>query len=56
MGSFLTAAERVTRDEERKVAQLAEARAAMADQAARATAFHDNRRRLKAERLARESR
>jgi hypothetical protein len=55
MSSPLTAAERETRDEERKSAKRAEARAAMADQAARITAFNDNRERLKAARLAREA-
>jgi hypothetical protein len=55
MTSPLTAAERETRDENRKAAKRAEARAAMADQAARATAFNDNRKRLKAARLAREA-
>jgi hypothetical protein len=55
MSSHLTAAERETRDEERKATQRAEARAAIAEQAARATAFNDNREKLKAERLAREA-
>jgi hypothetical protein len=55
MSSPLTAAERELRDEERKAAQRAEARAAIADQAAQATAFNDNRKRLRAARLAREA-
>jgi hypothetical protein len=55
MSSPLTAAERKTRDEERKSAKKADARAAMADQAARLTAFNDNHMRLKAARLAREA-
>jgi hypothetical protein len=55
MTSPLTAAEREIRDEELKSAKRAEARAAMADQAARNTAFNDNHKRLKAERLAREA-
>jgi hypothetical protein len=55
LSSPLTAAERETRDEERQAAKRAEARAAMADQAARATAFNDNRERLRAARLAREA-
>jgi hypothetical protein len=56
MGSPLTAAEREMRDEGLKAAKRYEARAAMADQAARAMAFNDNRKRLKAARLAREAR
>jgi hypothetical protein len=55
MTSPLTAAEREMRDEELKSAKKAEARAAMADQAARINAFNDNHKRLKAERLAREA-
>jgi hypothetical protein len=55
MSSPLTAAERATRDEELKAAKRADAHAAMADQVARATAFNDNRERLKAARLAREA-
>jgi hypothetical protein len=55
MTSPLTAAERELRDQELKSAKRAEARAAMADQAARATAFNDNRERLKSARLAREA-
>jgi hypothetical protein len=51
----LTAAEREMRDEELKSAKRALARAAMVDQAARITAFNDNRERLKAARLAREA-
>jgi hypothetical protein len=55
MSSPLTAAERKTRDEERKDAKRAEARVAMADQVTRATAFNDNRERLRSARLAREA-
>jgi hypothetical protein len=55
MTSPLTAAEREMRDQELKSAKRAEARAAMADQAARIDAFNDNHKRLKAERLAREA-
>ena len=55
MTSPLTAAEREMRDQELKSAKRAAARAAMADQAARDTAFNDNRKRLKAARLAREA-
>ena len=55
MSSPLTAAEREMRDEERKAAKRAEARVAMADQVARATAFNDNRERLRSARLAREA-
>jgi hypothetical protein len=55
MSSPLTPAERATRDEEIKAAKRADARAAMAEQVARATAFNDNRERLKAARLAREA-
>jgi hypothetical protein len=55
MTSPLTAAEREMRDQELKSAKRAEARAAMADQAARINAFNDNHKRLKAERLAREA-
>ena len=55
MSSPLTAAEREKRDEERKSAKRADARAAMADQVALASAFDDNRKRLKAARLAREA-
>jgi hypothetical protein len=55
MTSPLTAAEREMRDEKLKSAKRAAARAAMADQAARITAFNDNRERLKAARLAREA-
>jgi len=55
MTSPLTAAEREMRDQELKSAKKAEARAAMADQAARINAFNDNHKRLKAERLAREA-
>jgi hypothetical protein len=55
MSSPLTPAERATRDEEIKAAKRADARAAMAEQVARATAFNDNRERSKAARLAREA-
>jgi hypothetical protein len=55
MSSPLTAAERATRDEERKAAKKADARAALADQSARASAFNDNRERLRAARLSREA-
>jgi hypothetical protein len=55
MTSPLTAAERELRDQELKSAKRAEARAAMADQAARINAFNGNHKRLKAERLAREA-
>jgi hypothetical protein len=55
MSSPLTAAERATRDEELKAAKRADASAAMADQVARASAFNDNRERLRAARLAREA-
>jgi hypothetical protein len=55
MSSPLTAAERETRDEERRAEKRTQALAAMADQAARATAFNDNRERLRAARLAREA-
>jgi hypothetical protein len=55
MSSPLTAAERATRDEEIRAAKWADARAAMADQVARASAFNDNRERLRAARLAREA-
>jgi hypothetical protein len=55
MTSPLTAAERELRDENNKAAKRAEARLAMADQAARATVFNDNRERLKSARLAREA-
>jgi hypothetical protein len=55
MSSPLTAAERETRDKERKAAEKADARAAMTDRTVRATAFNDNRERLKSARLAREA-
>ena len=55
MTSRLTAAERELRDESHEAAKRADARAAMADHAARATAFNDNRERLKSARLAREA-
>jgi hypothetical protein len=55
MTSPLTAAERELRDQELKSAKRAEARAALAEQAARINAFNDNHKRLKAERLAREA-
>jgi hypothetical protein len=55
MTSPLTAAEREMRDEELRSAKRTDARAALADQAARITAFNDNRKRLKAARLAREA-
>jgi hypothetical protein len=55
MTSPLTAAERELRDETVKATTRAEARAAMADQVARATAFNDNRERLRSARLAREA-
>ncbi len=54
MTSRLTAAERETRDEIRNAAKKADAREALADQAAAQAAFSDNRKRLRAERLARE--
>jgi hypothetical protein len=53
--SPLAAAEREMRDEELKSAKRADARAAMADQAARIIAFNANRERLKAARLEREA-
>jgi hypothetical protein len=56
MTSPLTAAEREMRDEELKSPKRADARAAMADQAARIKAFNNNRERLKAARLEREAR
>jgi hypothetical protein len=43
------------RDEELKSAKRTSARAAMADQAARISAFSDNHKRLKTERQAREA-
>jgi hypothetical protein len=55
MSPPLTAAERELRDEGRKAAKTADARAAMAEQAARATAVDDNRERLRSARLAREA-
>jgi hypothetical protein len=55
MTSPLTAAEREIRDQELESAKRAEARAAMADQAARINAFNYNHKRLTAERLAREA-
>jgi hypothetical protein len=55
MTSSLTAAERELRDEFLKAAKRADARAAMAEQAARATAFNDNRERLRSARLTRET-
>jgi hypothetical protein len=55
MTSPLTAAERELRDETMKAGKRAEARAAIADQVARATAFNDNRERLRSARLAREA-
>jgi hypothetical protein len=55
MTSPLTATERELRDEANKAAKRAEARVAMADHVARATAFNDNRERLKSARLARET-
>jgi hypothetical protein len=55
MTSPLTAAERELRDETNKAAKRADARVAMADQVARATAFNDNRERLRSARLAREA-
>jgi hypothetical protein len=55
MSSHLTAAERELRDEGRKAAKRAQAQVAMADQVALATAFNDNRERLKSARLAREA-
>jgi hypothetical protein len=55
MTSPLTAAERELRDEEDKAAKRADARAAMAERAARATAFNANRERLKSARLTREA-
>jgi hypothetical protein len=55
MTSPLTAAERELRYEANKAAKMADARVAMADQVARATAFNDNRERLRSERLAREA-
>jgi hypothetical protein len=55
MTSPLTAAERELRDEANKAAKTAEARLAMADHVARATAFNNNRERLRSARLAREA-
>jgi hypothetical protein len=55
MTSPLTAAERELRDETNKASKRVEARAAMADHVARATAFNDNRERLRSARLAREA-
>jgi hypothetical protein len=55
MTSPLTAAERELRAADDKAAKRADARAAMAEQAARATAFNDNRERLKSARLTREA-
>jgi hypothetical protein len=55
MTSPLTAAERELRDEDRNAAKRADARAAVAEQAARSTAFNDNRERLKSARLTREA-
>jgi hypothetical protein len=55
MTSPLTAAERELRAETKKAAKKADAQAAMAEQAARATAFSDNRDRLRSARLAREA-
>ena len=55
MSSPLTAAERELRDENKKAAKRADARAAMADQVSRAIAFNDNRERLRAARLIREA-
>jgi hypothetical protein len=55
MTSPFTAAERELRDEANKVAKRADAQAAMADRIARATAFNDNRERLKSARLVREA-
>jgi hypothetical protein len=49
------AAELKLRDETRNAMKRADARAAMAEQAAQATAFNDNRERLKSARLAREA-
>jgi hypothetical protein len=55
MTSPLTAAERELRDEYHKSAKRADALAAMAERAARATAFNDNRERLRIARLTREA-
>jgi hypothetical protein len=55
MTSPLSAAERELRDEANKAIKRADARAAIADQAARATAFNDNRERLRSAWLAREA-
>jgi hypothetical protein len=55
MTSPLTAAERELRDESQKATKMADARAAMAEQAARATAFNNNRERLRSARLTREA-
>jgi hypothetical protein len=55
MSSHLTAAERELRDEDLKAAKRADARSAMAEQAARATAFNDNRERLRSARLTHEA-
>jgi hypothetical protein len=55
MTSHLTAAERELRDESQKATKRADARAAMAERAARATAFSDNRERLRSARLTREA-
>jgi hypothetical protein len=43
------------RDENNKAKKRADARSAMAEQAARATAFNDNRERLRSARLTREA-
>jgi hypothetical protein len=55
MTSPLTAAERELRDETMKAGKRAAAQAAMAERTARATAFNDNRERLRSARLAREA-
>jgi hypothetical protein len=55
MSSPLTAAERELRDEDLKAAKRADARSAIAEQTTRATAFNDNRERLRSARLAREA-
>jgi hypothetical protein len=55
MTSHLTADQRELRDENREAAKRANARSAMAEQAARATAFNDNRERLRSARLTREA-
>jgi hypothetical protein len=55
MSTHLTAAERELRDEGRRALKKADARSAMAEQAAREMAFNDNRERLRSARLTREA-